>query len=308
MITENVRYSAPFISGEYVNVYQPTADTYKGPDSICFKNSTFYEKWVANDFSMVKGPDNRWHMIGITHPSPDGFINGFEFDGRTLHDAEWQLFHSVGMHEELKDNLYKESFIDQSKILYPQDRPGEQNECWAPCVLRKDSKYHLFYSPKSMRLAVSPDLFHWDIMGTLFEGSPMMRDPFIYYEDSIYHMIYVEDHLYVRTSSDLQEWSEPRLFQKSPFIHAAQESPFLFKKDDVYYLIWCLHDGLNGCYDNRTFVYCNKSLDGFDGISPITMLKAHAPEIIQDEDGQYYIFSAYYPYNGVNIARLEWES
>lgn len=302
-----IKIKKPYISGEYANVYNPPPDTYKGIDSICFKKDGFYEKWTANDFTVIKGMDDKWHIIGITHPSPDGFEDEFSFDTDTVHDAEWQLFHCVSKNSLLKDNIFNGAFIDQQKILYPQDRIGEPNECWAPCVLFKDYRYYLFYSPKYMRLAKSNNLFDWDIMGSVFEGSSNMRDPFIYYEASVYYMIYVEDNLYMRTSTNLFDWSERKLFQKCPYPGASQESPFVFKKDNIYYLSWCIYDGFNGCYDNRTFVFASETLDGFDGKAPITMLKSHASEIIMDEDGEYYIFSAYYPYNGVNVAKIEWE-
>ncbi len=307
MMINLVKYKKPYIVSDYTNVYSPPSDTYKGIDSLCFKHNTFYKDWISNDFTVIKGLDKKWHMIGITHPTPDGFKDDFEFDMDTIHDAEWQLFHCISENEFLKDNLHKEAFIDQPKILHPQDRPGEEKECWAPCLLLKDEKYHLIYSPHHMRLATSSDLSEWKVEGSIFQGNPMMRDPFVYFENSMYYMIYVEDHLYVRTSKDLFNWSEPKLFQKNPYKNASQESPFLFKKDGVYYLVWCIYDGLNGCYDNRTFVFASKSLDGFDGISPITMLKAHASEMVKDEDVEYYIFSAFYPYNGVNIAKIEWE-
>ncbi|MHB1484419.1 MAG: glycoside hydrolase family protein [Saccharofermentanales bacterium] len=301
-------YAKPYISTEYMNIYSPPPDTYRGTDSICFKNGTYYENWISNDFTVIKGIDERWHIFGITHPAPPDFVDQFEFDMNTIHDAEWQLYHSIGDKALLKDNLYEGSFADSPKILHPQDRPGEDVECWAPCAIIKDQVCHLFYSPKFMRLALSDDMFDWRIAGPVFKARhPAMRDPFVFYENSLYYMIYVEDHLYIRTSADLLEWSEPVLLQKCPYENATQESPFLFKKDGVYYLTWCIYDGRNGCYDNRTFIYASESLYGFDGISPVTMLKAHASEIIEGEDGQYYIFSTFYPHNGVNMAKIGWE-
>ena len=37
-------------------------------------------------------------------------------------------------------------------------------------------------------------------------------------------------------------------------------------------------------------------------------LRAHAPEIVQDEKGDYFISSADYPQRGINLARLVWKS
>ncbi len=61
-------------------------------------------------------------------------------------------------------------------------------------------------------------------------------------------------------------------------------------------------------YDYRTFVYVSDTPTDFKNRDAITKLKAHAPEIIQDEKGNYFISSADYPKRGVNLARLEWKT
>jgi arabinan endo-1,5-alpha-L-arabinosidase len=307
MKIEMVKFQKPYIANKYINIYMPAAGIYKGPDSDCFKSGNDYKNWIANDFTIIKGTDKKWHIFGITHPSPQDFINQYEFDDRHIHDAEWQLFHAVSASENLKDCLYEGSFADCTKILYPQERPGQENECWAPCIVKKENKYIIIYSPHFMRMSSSNDLYHWQNEGLLFEGNAMMRDPFVYYENGLYFMIYTEEDLMIRTSYNFKDWSIPKILQKSPFHNCAQESPCLFKKDGIYYLMWCIYDGLNGSYDNRTFIYASETIDGFDGISPIAMLKGHASEIITDENGDYYILSAFYPQNGVNIAKVEWE-
>ena len=203
--------------------------------------------------------------------------------------------------------LYKSGeMTDREKILYPQQRPEEPNNCWAPCIVEKGGKYYLFYSPGSMRLAVSDDLYNWEIAGTLFTGSAMMRDPYIFFENNIYTMIYVTDCLKYRTSEDLIAWSDEKLFQENKFSdNAAQESPCVMKRNGIYYLIWCIHDGTNGCYDNRTYIFAADSLHNFTGKAPVGMLKGHAPEIISEGDKDY-IISVFYPSNGLNMAELKW--
>jgi sucrose-6-phosphate hydrolase SacC (GH32 family) len=197
--------------------------------------------------------------------------------------------------------------IEQKKILYPQQRLNEQPDCWAPCAVERNGLYHLFYTPQSVRYAVSDDLYNWKPQGVLFEGTNShMRDPYIFFEDGIYNMIYIDNDLLYRTSEDLVNWSEPKIFQTNPFrSSAAQESPCVWKRNGIYYLMWCIYDGQNGCYDNRSFVFASKNLYDFTGKTPITMLTGHAPEIIF-ENGNYYIISVYYPENGLNIARISW--
>ena len=91
----------------------------------------------------------------------------------------------------------------------------------------------------------------------------------------------------------------------NPYVCAESESPFLWKKDGIYYLIWSIYDSRNGCYDERAFVFAADTLDGLKGVAPLTILPGHAPEIVQGADVDY-ILSVFYPENGVSAARLRW--
>lgn len=299
------RKVVPRMKRAYRNMYAPQPDIYRGPATPCFQPGGRYEDWIPNDFTFIKDRDGNWHSFGITHPRPDGFIDDFNC-GPNGHEAEFQLFHAVyeGTLEELAGSG---NMRDVEKVLYPAQRiPGEKLECWAPCVVEKDGLYYMFYSPSPMRLAVSEDLYNWEPKGIVFEGAWNMRDPYIFYEDGIYTMVYVADDLYCRTSKDLITWSEEMIFQKNVYPGSAQESPCLIKRGGLYYLLWCICDGKNGWYDNRTFVFVADSLRGFDGLAPAAMLPGHAPEIIA-ENGKDYIVSVFYPENGLNIAGIEWK-
>ena len=142
----------------------------------------------------------------------------------------------------------------------------------------------------------------------LFECEyPYARDPFIYVEDNIYYCIYTDDAcIKYRTSTDMLNWSEEKILQRK-FLHAAEtESPFLMKKGDMYYLFWSICDGRCGAYDWRTFVFAAKDFEKLDLYAPITMLKGHAVEIVQDDCGNDYLLSAYYPQNGISAIKLKW--
>ena len=52
----------PVIDGEYLKIYTPQGDTYRGPDTKSFENGKFYSEWLANDFSIMNDR-NEWHMI-----------------------------------------------------------------------------------------------------------------------------------------------------------------------------------------------------------------------------------------------------
>lgn len=300
------RIKAPVIVSGYRNVYRPGADIYRGIDTPSFQNGEKYENWIANDFTMIKDADNCWHAYGITHPKPPAFSDDFHFSGE-IHEAEYQLFHCTfrGTLEELYEGGH---FTEQEKVLYPQERPGQRPECWAPCIVERNRSYYLYHTPGTVQLARTEDLYHFTVHPEgLFGGPAYLRDPYVFYEDGVYTMIYVTGHLYCRTSTDLIHWGKEQLFQANPFgPGSAQESPCLLKRHGIYYLMWCIHDGQNGCYDNRTYVFASESLDGFTGKAPVAMLKGHAPEIIS-ENGQDYIISVFHPENGLNIAKIEWE-
>lgn len=298
------RASAPRQSTPYRLVYAPAPSVYRGPDTPSFKSGGHYDEWIVNDFTCIRGRDGCWHAFGITHPRPPCFIDEFHCDGDG-HEAEFQLFHAVWPGT-LAELMKQGRMEDREKILHPQQRlPGEPRECWAPCVVEKDGLYYLFYSPGSIRVAVSSDLYHWQAQGPLFDGPAMLRDPYIIAENGVYTMVYVNDHLYSRTSTDLLHWGPERLFQENPFPGSSQESPCLFRRDGHYYLLWCIHDATNGWYDNRTFVFSADSLEGFSHRAPICMLQGHATELIS-EDGEDYLLSVFYPQNGLSMARVSW--
>lgn len=300
------KIKVPVISSAYRNVYLPSADVYRGINTPSFQNGVKYDHWIVNDFTMIKDGGDCWHAYGITHPKPPTFTDDFHFVG-DVHEAEYQLFHCTfnGTLEELCNG---ESFIEQEKVLYPQSRPGERPECWAPCIVEKDELYYLFYTPETVHIAKTSDMYHFTPHPNgVFSGDSFLRDPYVFFEDGIYTMIYVTENLYCRTSIDLIHWGEEQLFQANPFgPNSSQESPCLFKRHGIYYLMWCIYDGQNGCYDNRTYIFAANSLNEFTGKAPIAMLKGHAPEIIS-ENGQDYIVSVYYPQNGLNIAKIMWE-
>lgn len=300
-------YKTPRISGEYTNVYTPKPDVFPGPDSLCFKAGELYNEWIPNDFTVIKGPDNRWHALGITHPAPPDYKPPFEYNLATIHDGEWLLFHAVSEEGTLKENLRDHSWKDCAKVLYPAQRPGEIYEIYAPHVIEVEGVYYMVYGPSPMRLACSKDLYTWETKGELFFDHPSARDPNLLFLDDTFIMIYVsENRLLSRTSKDLFHWTEPvEVFKMER--EGVPESPFMVRYEELFYLFWCIWDGVKGPYDNRTFVYCSDNPFNFSHECLIAELQAHAPEIICDEFGDWYIFSAELPFRGISAAPLVWE-
>lgn len=300
------RIPIPVISGEYKNVYVPKPCEYKGKSTKSFKNGETYQKWITNDFSVIKD-GNKFHMVGITHPEIPGFVSSYEYPETDIHEAEFQLFRAEAEAENFADVFFEDSFTDCQKILYPDERPNEGNEIWAPALIKRNGKFAVIYSPKKIRMAESEDFSNFEIR-ELFEcSSAVARDPFVYEENGIYYVIYTEEkQIKYRTTKDFVQFSEEKVLQESLFADTENESPFLLKKNGIYYLFWSVWNGKNGSYDERTMVFASETIEGLKNTAPVTMLRAHAPEIIKDTDGTYYILSAFYPKNGVCAAKLEW--
>ena len=76
-------------------------------------------------------------------------------------------------------------------VLPPAERPNERHELYAPFAIERDGLFYLFYGPTEMRLATSPDLFHWQAQGVLFGGEEGARDPCVLWLDGRYVMVYI---------------------------------------------------------------------------------------------------------------------
>lgn len=302
----NSGFPCPAKNGEYVRIYSPGADVYSGPDTESFKSGEMYEKWIVNDFSVMRSGDE-WHIVGITHPCPEGFKDSFNYSG-DVHEAEYQLFHAAAKAESFSQLFTRDSFSDEKKLLYPNERKGEGNEIWAPQLMKHDGKNSVIYSPGKIRMAQSEVFEGWSVR-ELFEcESRFSRDPFVFSENGVSYVIYTDGQkLKYRTTCDFYSFSDEKVLMDELFANTETESPFLFKKDGVYYLLLCIWDGRNGAYDERTFVFAADTLEGLKNTAPITMLDAHAPEVVRDDDGTYYLLSVFYPENGISAVKLKWE-
>lgn len=298
------RIPTPELSGGYVNIYKPSGSVYLGPDTASYRNGEFYADWITNDFS-VYAHGGRWYMTGITHPRPEGFSDGFKYVPGTVHEAEYQLFLCEAEGETFADVFRGGAFSDREKLLWPSERPDERPELHAPHLFREGDLWKLVYGPCELRMAESEGFSGWR-RRVLFTDEGSARDPFLYRENGLWRLLYaVADRVAFRTSLDLEVWSEAAVLQRNPFKNGASESPFLLKREGYYYLFWTLFDGRNGSYDDRTFVFASETPDGFEGIAPLTVLRAHAPEIVSDASGDW-LLSVSCPENGVNAARLVW--
>lgn len=112
------------------------------------------------------------------------------------------------------------------------------------------------------------------------------------------------------TSTDFVNWSDPVTIFKPEKESYQTESPFLVPYEGLFYLFWTLWDtddlSTSG-YCPRSYVYCSESPLDFHGKPLVTEITAHAPEVIQDEDGQWFISSTDYPNRGISVAPFVWK-
>lgn len=283
----------PVLAGPYQPIYLPQPTRFAGPDGPTLRAGEIYDDWTPNDHTLVRGPEGLWHLFGITGP-----------ESPVLHEAEWQGFHAVSPQSTLAGSGYP--WQEQPQVLTPAERPGERREFWAPYVYAHQGTYFMYWGPEAMRYAVSDDLYHWEPQGAVFLQEGACRDPHVSCIDDVFHMVYVAgDTVWLRRSDDLIHWSDqPTALFRFPF-RGCPESPVLIQRNEGYYLFTCIHDSRNTDYDNRTFVYWSDRMDDLGAHAPVTVLTAHAPEIVCEGD-TWYITTAEWPRRGVCMTTLDW--
>lgn len=295
----------PHITGEWKHVYRPQGDFFPGPDSKRFKTGQYYPNWQVNDHFILKGKDQRWHAIGISHPTIEAGP-----DEKDPHEAEWFSFHAVSGKGRLKDNLTPGSWLDKTKILPPSERPGEIKEIHSPHILPYKKGYFMVYGHSPIRYAISDDLYKWKPMGELFREPEGARDPAILLHNKLYYMSYTtKQRIKVRTSSDLLTWSDPvTIFELPEGETGGAESSQLLVINGGFYLVYCRWDAKlkNFTYQDQSYVYYSDNILNFKNREPIAEIEGHAPEFFQDEKGNWWISSAERPYRGVSIAPVKW--
>lgn len=294
----------PAISGDYVNIYNPKGDIYKGPNTIELRNGKFYKNWIPNDHCFIKDDRDIWHLFGITHPKTS--INA-------IHEGEVMSFHAVSPQGTFKELLKKKSWKDMPKVLTPDKRPNDLPDFYAPICLRKSGMYYLIWGPTApLRYATSNDLYNWNYKGILI-NTPDDRDPDVLFFDGEYYLITCGKYcINIATSFDLINWTpHDPIIARSDSVDF--ESPKLIRYNGTFYLFACAWDkskwdgkSISGAYQHITYVFQSDSIFKFNQ-PPITQINAHAPEILQDESGDWYISSAEYPKRGVSIAKLIWK-
>ena len=250
----------------------------------------------VNDHCVVRAPDGRWHVFGITKATPD----------IDPHQERW-FCHGSG------PSLAAGGFEEHGRVCDFGTR------AWAPSVAFDGERSVMLYGPDRLRAAVSDDarLDAWHEAPCSLVGAPIgavLRDGMIFRLDDDSWLLYAtgkrgrEGAVSVCISENLLDWrfvrfalrTTPAARKQPPW--SATESPFVFRHDGSYWLsmTWTTSFGGPAEYHETLLFRSDDPFDfgAFDGSesAPAARLHAHAPEYLQDPGtGQWYITSAGWP-------------
>lgn len=256
--------------------------------------------WYYNDHTFIRDRDGLWHLFGITHPEP------------AAPHLEREFGHATS------PSLASATWTRQSSPLFA-DTDGGETVLWAPYVIEVEGTYYMFYCAGGepdrfqIKLATSPDLITWiREPEPLFTDGVEARDPFVIRIGERWVMYYTANsepsggnHVVAyRVSDDLRHWSERMIAFSDPRVGTVAgptESPFVVARPEGYYLF----TGPRNDYVS-TEVFFSHDPFHFEP-TPIAAIESHAPELITDTDGAWYISHAGWGQGGVYLSPLEWK-
>lgn len=264
------------------------------------------EKWYVNDHCFIYDKQGKtWNLFGITHEEPANPLKEHNFahaTAKTLTQKEWT----------------KQPFA----LTVAPESPWNEEHLWAPYVILHNGVYYMFYcagakdhTKYKIHLATSKDLKIW----VRHPKNPMVvdgydaRDPYILKLKNKWVMYYTAtrpahkgNHVVIAvTSDDLINWKDPKVVFKDATIGTyggPTESPFVVARKGKYYLFVCT----NRPYDD-TAVYVSGNPFSWKMGNKVGKFPAHAAEVVQDNDGKWYISRAGWGRGGVYLAPLIWK-
>ncbi len=273
-------------------------------------------KWHINDHCFIKTDDGTWHMYGIMYPDPDSgdpsYVNYFGHASATeMMQIPWN---------------------EEEPPFYETLSAGDV--LWAPHIIFHAGIYYMFYcgggdlNNYKMCLRTSSDLVTWSTRQILFQDGFQGRDPMVLYVDEIGQWVIYYcateypsggNHVVVcRTSPDLINWSARQIVYSDLHTgtdYGPTESPFVVQRGNYYYLFigprpydypsesvpnW-EHPGYSG-----TDVFMSDTWNHWTNADFVGWIDAHAPEIIKDNDGLWYISHCGVKQGGLYIRRMYW--
>ena len=171
--------------------------------------------------------------------------------------------------------------------------------------------HNSIHNPRIPKVAgACVNIYTWTDKGKLnVKGNH--RDPNIVLWGRTYYLLRCAGNgISLATSTDFTHWTDPILIYKPEKMSYQTESPFLVPYQGLFYLFWTLWDTADKTtsgYCPRTYVHCSESPTDFHGKPVLTEFTVHAPEIVHDEGGQWFISSTDHPHRGISVAPLVWE-
>ncbi|MEV7268560.1 family 43 glycosylhydrolase [Micromonospora aurantiaca] len=264
--------------------------------------------WYYNDHTLVRHEQTGvWHLFGITHAEPGAPQDEKVFGHATAPTPTGP-------------------WTKRPVALAADPGAGEQ-WIWAPHVVHHNGVYHMFYAAGNpdyaryrMHLATSTDLFTWtrSSANPLFTDGWEGRDPMVTRVGDRWVMYYTAtsspsggNHVVAyRTSTDLRSWSGRAIAYTSPHTGRAggqTESPFVVRRGEWWYLFVCCDGTDYGAAYRRTAVYRSRDPLRFDGAEKVTVLDAHAAEVVVD-GSNWYLTHAGWGQGGLWLAPLTWST
>lgn len=282
--------ASPFEVGEFVRIYDPSVGE--------------SQPWYINDHCFIYGPDNQWHLFGITRQEP-------------MSPADEDNFaHAVS------SDLYTKSGWVKKPFALSTDTAAGEAHLWAPYVIEHEGLYYMYYCAGGktsheyqLKLATSKDLYTWQRhpANPMFVDGFDARDPFILRIADKWIMYYTATskpegghHVVCAIeSADLIHWGGRRVVFTDPSIGTwagPTESPFVVHRGGSYYLFIGPRNGYRG-----TCVY--RSSDPFSWTieQQVGKIDSHAAEVILDRDGKWYVSHCGWGQGGVYLAPLTWK-
>jgi GH43 family beta-xylosidase len=262
--------------------------------------------WYVNDHSIIRDAAGTWHLFGITDTEPPHAGGEQSFGHATAPSLTGP-------------------WTRQAPALTASPAYGE-TYLWAPHVIRDGSTYYMFYSgggsdpnDTAINLATSTDLVTWTRrpQGPLFRDGHLARDPFITRVGTTWVMYYTATEtptgganlVLYRTSTDLVTWSARRVAYRDPATLAmghTTESPQVVAQGGWWYLFTGPRGTANAAGNPSATVYRSRDPFHFNHADRVGHLRAHAPEVVQDTGGQWYVSHAGWGEEGVWLAPLTW--
>ncbi len=287
--------------------YEPCRPVIEGGWHTLFRPKEYGD--YLNDHTVYQADDGRWHIVGIT-----SFGTGDYKKERCFAHGVSDVF----------------PFSEEAAVRELPPLADEGRLAWAPCVVRANGQYFMWYSPHTAYCQTSPDGAVWQERPELAfrPAYPQFRDPMVLEAGESHWLMYATARhglfstVDVYQSFDAVRWQYVCSALKTGFgceraaPQASTESPFVFEYADGYYLS-VTYNNSSFFFDamllplkiwrdkesyNDTLVFHSKNPYDF-GVyrgrkrpsSLAGTLRAHAPEYVEF-DGRWYLTTCGWPW------------